>query len=123
MDPSSAPEFAGRMRLALSTADTPARDAWQAVRSRAPKALPVVRLACQEGRGNGNPKAVAPLKLPLFPTSPHTICAIGHYCLHREILRLKDDGGWPTLSIVTRYAKKVPKEYKKDVENWLNRDD
>lgn len=58
--------------------------------------------------------------------TPHDLrhtWATWHYCLHRDILRLKDDGGWATLSIVTRYAKKMPDEYKKDVENWLNRDD
>ncbi|WP_252350171.1 tyrosine-type recombinase/integrase [Gluconobacter cerinus] len=58
--------------------------------------------------------------------TPHDLrhtWATWHYCLHRDILRLKDDGGWATISIVTRYAKKMPDEYRKDVENWLSQAD
>ncbi|MFT8953798.1 MAG: tyrosine-type recombinase/integrase [Gluconobacter sp.] len=73
------------------------------------------------------PKGSGAVKTAFVPDiTPHDLrhtWATWHYCLHRDILKLKDDGGWATLSIVTRYAKKMPDEYKKDVENWLNRDD
>jgi integrase len=48
----------------------------------------------------------------------HTF-ATWHYCLHRDLIRLKDDGGWRTITMVARYAKKMPDIYKEEIKNWL----
>ena len=43
--------------------------------------------------------------------SPHTLrhtFASWHYALHRDLLRLRRDGGWQTVSQVERYAKLAP---------------
>ncbi|MFT9046229.1 tyrosine-type recombinase/integrase [Acetobacter orientalis] len=48
----------------------------------------------------------------------HTF-ASWHYCIHRDLLRLKEDGGWHTITMVTRYAKKMPETYRADVMMWL----
>jgi integrase len=39
--------------------------------------------------------------------------------LHPDLLRLKEEGGWETLSMVERYAKRVPSVYKGEVEAWF----
>ena len=55
--------------------------------------------------------------------TPHSLrhtWATWHYCLHRDLIRLKDDGGWSTITMVTRYAKRLPDTYRPDVEAWLN---
>ena len=41
-----------------------------------------------------------------------------HYCLHRDLLRLRDDGGWDTVSMVERYAKRVPEIYREQILAW-----
>ncbi|OUJ10151.1 integrase [Acetobacter okinawensis] len=48
----------------------------------------------------------------------HTF-ATWHYCLYRDLLRLKDDGGWRTITMVTRYAKKMPDAYRDEIKEWL----
>lgn len=43
--------------------------------------------------------------------SPHTLrhtWASWRYAAHRDLLRLKDEGGWSSVSLVERYAKLVP---------------
>ncbi len=45
--------------------------------------------------------------------------ATWHYCLHRDLLALKEDGGWSTITMVTRYAKKMPEVYRPEIEAWL----
>jgi hypothetical protein len=43
--------------------------------------------------------------------SPHTLrhtWASWRYCAHRDVLRLKEEGGWSAVSLVERYAKLVP---------------
>ncbi|WP_264787539.1 tyrosine-type recombinase/integrase [Gluconobacter roseus] len=42
--------------------------------------------------------------------TPHDLrhtWATWHYCLHKDLLRLKDEGDWSTINIVARYTKKV----------------
>jgi integrase len=41
------------------------------------------------------------------------------YALHHDLLRLKEEGGWEVLSMVERYAKRVPSVYKEDIEDWF----
>ena len=53
--------------------------------------------------------------------TPHDLrhtWASWHYCLHKDILALKEEGGWATMSIVAHYAKKMPAEYKEDIRVW-----
>ena len=42
-----------------------------------------------------------------------------HYCLHHDLIRLRDDGGWETVSMVERYAKRVPAAYIPEIKAWL----
>lgn len=46
--------------------------------------------------------------------------ATWQYCLHGDLLRLQRDGGWSNITMVTRYAKKMPDAYRADVDSWLN---
>ncbi|MFT8951751.1 MAG: tyrosine-type recombinase/integrase [Gluconobacter sp.] len=46
--------------------------------------------------------------------------ATWQYCLHGDLLRLQRDGGWSNVTMVTRYAKKMPDAYREGVDNWLN---
>ncbi|WP_338332814.1 site-specific integrase [Acetobacter sp. LMG 32666] len=41
-----------------------------------------------------------------------------HYCLHRDVLALKEEGGWATMGIVARYAKKMPDAYRDEIRAW-----
>ncbi|AHJ69369.1 tyrosine-type recombinase/integrase [Granulibacter bethesdensis] len=54
--------------------------------------------------------------------TPHDLrhtWATWHYCLHRDLLRLRDDGGWTTLVMVTRYAKRMPEIYQDEIRAWF----
>lgn len=58
--------------------------------------------------------------------TPHDLrhtWATWHYCLHRDILRLKDEGGWETIGMVTRYAKQMPQTYRSQINAWLSGSD
>jgi len=44
--------------------------------------------------------------------------ATWHYCVHRDLLRLKMEGGWSTVSMVERYAKKMPDAYRDEAAAW-----
>lgn len=53
--------------------------------------------------------------------TPHDLrhtWASWHYCVHRDLLRLRDDGGWETVSQVERYAKRVPDSYGDAIRAW-----
>ncbi|KAB8122422.1 site-specific integrase [Komagataeibacter medellinensis] len=53
--------------------------------------------------------------------TPHDLrhtWATWHYCVHKDIIKLRDDGGWSTISIVTHYAKKMPDAYRSEILNW-----
>ncbi len=53
--------------------------------------------------------------------TPHCLrhtWASWHYCVHRDLIRLKDDGGWSTISMVAHYAKKMPDAYRDEVLAW-----
>lgn len=58
--------------------------------------------------------------------SPHCLrhtFATWHYCIHRDLLKLKEDGGWQTITMVTRYAKKMPDHYQEQIRKWWSYDD
>lgn len=44
--------------------------------------------------------------------------ATWHYCVHRDLLRLRDDGGWEKVAMVERYAKKMPDHYREQIIAW-----
>jgi|GEM_PF-444806 len=41
------------------------------------------------------------------------------YCLHKDLMRLKADGGWGNITTVTRYAKVMPDAYRDEILEWL----
>lgn len=50
--------------------------------------------------------------------TPHALrhtFATWHYCVHKDLLLLKEDGGWQTITMVTRYAKKMPDHYREQI--------
>lgn len=54
--------------------------------------------------------------------TPHDLrhtWATWHYCLHHDLLRLKVEGGWESVSIVERYAKVMPDVYAPEIEAFL----
>lgn len=54
--------------------------------------------------------------------TPHCLrhtWATWHYCIHKDLLRLKEEGGWQTIGIVTRYAKKMPDFHREAVIRWM----
>jgi integrase len=57
-----------------------------------------------------------------MPTiTPHAVrhtWATWHYCVHRDLLQLRDDGGWETVKMVERYAKKMPDAYRAQILAW-----
>lgn len=72
------------------------------------------------------PKGQDKEKVAFVPdVTPHDLrhtWASWHYCLHRDIIALKYDGGWSTMSIVARYAKKMPDSYRDEIRVWLGWD-
>ena len=56
--------------------------------------------------------------------TPHDLrhtWASWHYALHRDLLRLKEEGGWSTATQVERYAHLVPAGYEAGIRAWLFR--
>ena len=54
--------------------------------------------------------------------TPHTCrhtYASWHYAMHRDLLRLKIEGGWASTNLVERYAHLTPGTMKGQIENWL----
>lgn len=57
--------------------------------------------------------------------TPHDLrhtWATWHYCLHRDLLRLKEEGGWESITVVTRYAKTMPDVYGDEIRAFLECD-
>lgn len=53
--------------------------------------------------------------------TPHALrhtWASWHYCVHKDILRLKADGDWSNINTVTVYAKLMPPVYRKKIVKW-----
>lgn len=59
----------------------------------------------------------------LTPHAMRHTFATWHYCVHKDLLKLKDDGGWQTIAMVARYAKKMPDHYREDIIRWLTYSD
>lgn len=45
--------------------------------------------------------------------------ATWHYCIHRDLQRLRDEGGWAAVAMVERYAKRMPDAYRSEAIAWL----
>ncbi|MBE9604261.1 tyrosine-type recombinase/integrase [Acetobacteraceae bacterium H6797] len=41
-----------------------------------------------------------------------------HYCVHRDLLRLRHEGGWSTVKMVERYAHLMPEVYRSEIIVW-----
>lgn len=55
----------------------------------------------------------------LTPHDMRHTWATWHYCIHRDLLKLRDDGGWASLKMVTRYAKRMPDAHRRAAMAWL----
>jgi integrase len=42
-----------------------------------------------------------------------------HYAVHRDMLRLKHEGGWATMAMVERYAHLMPAAYADEARAWM----
>lgn len=42
-----------------------------------------------------------------------------HYCVNRDLLGLREAGGWDTTQMVERYAKRMPDAYRREAIDWL----
>ena len=42
------------------------------------------------------------------------------YCLHKDLLRLRNDGGWQSIDQVEIYAHLIPEAYRTQIESILN---
>ncbi len=85
--------------------------------------------ACRDAELPGHwrewiPKGTNQTKRTWVPeVTPHDLrhtWATWHYCLHRDLLALREDGGWSTITMVTRYAKKMPDAYASEIRAWLD---
>ncbi|OUJ13849.1 tyrosine recombinase XerC [Acetobacter okinawensis] len=53
--------------------------------------------------------------------TPHDLrhtWASWHYCVYRDLLRLKSDGDWSNINTVTIYAKLMPPVYREEIVRW-----
>ena len=41
------------------------------------------------------------------------------YCLTRDLVALQEEGGWETIGMVRRYAKRMPDAYRPQIEAWF----
>lgn len=62
-------------------------------------------------------------KAKIEGATPHTLrhtYATWHYCMHRDLLLLKEDGGWQNVTMVARYAKMYPGGQADEIKAWLS---
>lgn len=55
--------------------------------------------------------------------TPHSLrhtWATWHYCLHHDLLLLKEEGGWETITMVTRYAKKMNDQHAPAIRDFMD---
>lgn len=55
--------------------------------------------------------------------TPHDLrhtWATWHYAIHKDLLRLKEDGAWSTITMVSRYAKRMPDAHRAAALAWLS---
>ena len=61
----------------------------------------------------------AKLDCDLTPHDLRHTWAIWHYALHRDLLRLKIEGGWSSVALVERYAHLMPVGQTKEINRFL----
>ena len=61
----------------------------------------------------------AGLSPDLTPHDCRHTWATWHYAIHRDLQRLRDEGGWGAVSMVERYAKRMPDAYRDEAVAWL----
>jgi integrase len=64
----------------------------------------------------GSAMAGARIKRRLTPHHARHTWASWHYCVHKDLLRLRDEGGWRTTAMCERYTKLVPNGMKAEIE-------
>ncbi|KXV65616.1 tyrosine-type recombinase/integrase [Gluconobacter oxydans] len=68
-------------------------------------------------KGHEKPKSV--FVPDVTPHDARHTWASWQYCLHKDLMRLKADGGWGNITTVTRYAKVMPETYRDEIAAWL----
>ncbi|MBF0851014.1 tyrosine-type recombinase/integrase [Gluconobacter sp. R75690] len=68
-------------------------------------------------KGQEKPKSV--FVPDVTPHDARHTWASWQYCLHKDLMRLKADGGWGNITTVTRYAKVMPDAYRDEIMEWL----
>ena len=68
-------------------------------------------------KGQKKPKSV--FVPDVTPHDARHTWASWQYCLHKDLMRLKADGGWGNITTVTRYAKVMPEAYRDEIMEWL----
>lgn len=63
--------------------------------------------------------ARATLDLELIPHDLRHTWATWHYALHKDLIRLQQEGGWSTVTLVTRYAHLMPQGQKEAIRRFL----
>jgi len=63
--------------------------------------------------------ARAGLDLELVPHDLRHTWASWHYALHKDLIRLQQEGGWSTVTLVTRYAHLMPQGKEEAIRRFL----
>lgn len=63
--------------------------------------------------------ARATLDLELIPHDLRHTWATWHYALHKDLIRLQQEGGWSTVTLVTRYAHLMPQGQEEAIRRFL----
>lgn len=54
----------------------------------------------------------------VYPHDLRHTWASWHYCVYRDLLRLKSDGDWSNINTVTIYTKLMPPVYREEIVRW-----
>ena len=63
--------------------------------------------------------ARANLDQELIPHDLRHTWATWHYALHKDLIRLQQEGGWSTVTLVTRYAHLMPQGQEEAIRRFL----
>lgn len=56
----------------------------------------------------------------LTPHGLRSVFASWHYCVHKDLRKLQDDGAWETISMVAHYTKVMPSHYRDEILAFWN---
>jgi integrase len=69
-------------------------------------------------KGKKQPKRQWVSDLP--PYSLRHSWATWHYCVHKDLIGLRNEGGWSDVQMVAHYAKKMPEAYRQEIIDFWN---